>query len=193
MKICNIVGCDSIIHAKYLCMKHYQKLIKYGDPCYKMRNMDHIKFCSIIDCSGKYYGLNLCKKHYDQKLYDENKGKRLKQHIKWFKNNPQKKKESDRKYHKNHPEVSLKANKKQLEKLGEYFDMSSQQYKYTLQAWSKTIKKRDKICQKCGSSSNLNTHHIQPKSEYPELSLDLDNGITLCEKCHEKMHGFKIY
>ena len=40
-------------------------------------------------------------------------------------------------------------------------------------------------CQFCGSSKNLEVHHIVPVHINPELELDPDNLITLCDKnCH---------
>ena len=56
--------------------------------------------------------------------------------------------------------------------------------------WRKSIYKRDDfICQKCGKSGGkLNAHHIFNFADYPELRLAIDNGITLCKKCHLKFH-----
>jgi len=34
-------------------------------------------------------------------------------------------------------------------------------------------------------------HHIQPISEHPELSLELDNLRSLCDECHAKRHPEK--
>jgi hypothetical protein len=54
---------------------------------------------------------------------------------------------------------------------------------------------RDKIlerdnykCQICGETHRLQAHHIYPGSTHPMLSNDVDNGITLCKKCHKKVH-----
>lgn len=51
------------------------------------------------------------------------------------------------------------------------------------------IFKRDKYkCQICGETHRLQAHHIYPGSTHPILSNDVNNGITLCKKCHKKVH-----
>ena len=58
--------------------------------------------------------------------------------------------------------------------------------------WRSTIFEKDNNeCQKCGSKENLHCHHILPVKTHPHLSLDPDNGITLCETCHYEI-GHKI-
>lgn len=56
--------------------------------------------------------------------------------------------------------------------------------------WRKAVYERDDYtCQKCGKKGgNLNAHHIKAYAEYPDLRIELDNGITLCEECHKKEH-----
>lgn len=50
--------------------------------------------------------------------------------------------------------------------------------------WTSKVKKRDNYtCQECGSITLLQAHHI---NNDPELSLEIDNGITLCFSCHSK-------
>jgi len=53
-----------------------------------------------------------------------------------------------------------------------------------LSEWSRTVRKRDKKCLKCGSKQKLEAHHIYPKSIYPRMWLRVDNGVTLCKKHH---------
>lgn len=39
-------------------------------------------------------------------------------------------------------------------------------------------------CEACGSTAQLNVHHVKPFKDYPELELDADNLITLCREHH---------
>lgn len=56
--------------------------------------------------------------------------------------------------------------------------------------WSLLVKKRDNyICQKCGLKEDIMyAHHINPVAFEPLESMDIDNGITLCKKCHKMIH-----
>ena len=59
-----------------------------------------------------------------------------------------------------------------------------------LLSWSKQVKARDRMrCTSCGSTDRLHSHHIKPKSTFPELKYDLDNGISLCALCHSDVHN----
>ncbi len=63
---------------------------------------------------------------------------------------------------------------------------------YAYQVWRKAVLKRDGyVCRECGEDDErafLHTHHIMPWAEFPELRLNLDNGITLCQGCHHRTH-----
>lgn len=45
---------------------------------------------------------------------------------------------------------------------------------------------RDATCTQCGTTQNLQVHHLTSLTEAPELALDLDNLATLCASCHAK-------
>lgn len=55
--------------------------------------------------------------------------------------------------------------------------------------WSTAVKNQDNNrCVYCGSTNRLETHHILPKSLFPEKENDVENGVTLCHKCHYTIH-----
>ena len=55
-------------------------------------------------------------------------------------------------------------------------------YKYKV--WRQAVLlKGDYQCSQCGSKEELTADHILPRSKYPELELDVDNGRVLCDKC----------
>lgn len=56
--------------------------------------------------------------------------------------------------------------------------------------WRKAVFERDGYrCQCCGKrGGKLNAHHIKPFSLFPESRFDINNGITLCKKCHIELH-----
>jgi large subunit ribosomal protein L31 len=66
--------------------------------------------------------------------------------------------------------------------------------------WSeirKKVLKRDNYkCQDCGYTPEeegkyLNVHHIIPRGENGIYNHELDNLITVCRTCHERIHGVK--
>lgn len=48
-------------------------------------------------------------------------------------------------------------------------------------------------CSKCGATTDLISHHVKERSKYPELALDLDNGIVMCRSCHSRHHNSGEY
>lgn len=201
---CSIEGCNKKYRSKGYCVKHYERWRKWDDPLYEKP----INNCSIESCNNKYHAKGFCDKHYLRfKIHgDPLKVLSVREHSdvcqiekcdKKYKTNGLCSYHWGMKYHKDHPEVVLKSNKKRLEKLGNTFNIISNEYLYAIQSWAAVGKKRDKYkCQVCGTSGTSKTlhgHHILHKSLYPQLSLNLNNHITLCIKCHEETHGFKTY
>ena len=56
--------------------------------------------------------------------------------------------------------------------------------------WREAVFARDSwTCQECEKRGcYLHAHHIKSFSEYPELRLAIDNGISLCKTCHALKH-----
>ena len=42
-------------------------------------------------------------------------------------------------------------------------------------------------CQQCGSRTNLQVHHIQPRSQSGDDAEE--NLITVCSECHDQIHS----
>jgi hypothetical protein len=57
--------------------------------------------------------------------------------------------------------------------------------------WRVSVFKRDDYtCQKCGQIGySLNAHHIESFANNKDKRTDINNGITLCNKCHKKLHN----
>lgn len=66
---------------------------------------------------------------------------------------------------------------------------NEKKWRYTIAyiEWhDKVFKRDDNTCQHCGSIKSLIAHHIKSYTEFPDLRIDINNGITLCRSCHNK-------
>lgn len=60
-------------------------------------------------------------------------------------------------------------------------------------AWRSAVFERDDYtCQRCEKvDCYLEAHHIRPWSLFPKDRFDVNNGATLCRKCHGQVHRSK--
>jgi len=55
--------------------------------------------------------------------------------------------------------------------------------------WREFILKKDNYtCQLCGNRKFIEAHHIMSFALYEATRYNIENGITLCKKCHKKFH-----
>lgn len=59
--------------------------------------------------------------------------------------------------------------------------------------WVNAVISRDKeTCQHCGVTGvELHAHHIKSFKDYPALRFEIENGLTLCFRCHWNVHSAK--
>lgn len=100
-----------------------------------------------------------------------------------------KNREYRKEYNEKHIDRILSTRQKLYNKLAKPFNKTIIQYRTSLMVWSKTIRSRDQKCVVCGDKNSLIAHHLIYKSDYPELSLNKNNGVTLCISCHDEVHG----
>ena len=72
-------------------------------------------------------------------------------------------------------------------------DLDRKRNSYSYRVWRDAVYTRDNFqCQHCGKIGGIQAHHIQSWHAIPALRYDVANGITLCQICHENIHGAKI-
>ena len=76
----------------------------------------------------------------------------------------------------------------------EMYGVKAKRKQFALRKWGKEVQERDDHqCQCCGAEkttpSSMHSHHIVPREYFPKLADDLSNGITLCSRCHKKLHA----
>ncbi len=58
--------------------------------------------------------------------------------------------------------------------------------------WRKRVLERDgHFCQLCGTTKELEAHHIRGVTLFPHLAGLVENGITYCRQCHDSVHRSK--
>ena len=155
---------------------------------YRKKNHDR-----IYERNKKYRVDNIEKcREYARKSFRKNRDKVLARNRPYGRKRYQQKRfellEYSKKYRKENPHKFLEYRKKELSKLGKIFNIKYSEYSRALMIWSQAIRKDFNDLCFCGNKAIL-THHIIHKSTYPELSLNLNNGIALCQEHHYEVHG----
>jgi hypothetical protein len=66
------------------------------------------------------------------------------------------------------------------------------QSSYEYRMWRRAIFERDNFtCQHCfNRGGDKHAHHIKSFKDFPELTFNIDNGLTLCIPCHKKTDSY---
>lgn len=106
-----------------------------------------------------------------------------------YQKHAEKARQSRKNWREANPEKMLSYKLGSLQKMGKQLDLRLKQVEWALRSWSKMIRKRDNHeCQICGSKDQLRVHHLLHKQFFPDLAFNPNNGITLCNKCHNEVH-----
>lgn len=54
--------------------------------------------------------------------------------------------------------------------------------------WAMEIIKRDEKCVVCKTKKDLEAHHVFHVNPKDKIYYDINNGVTLCNDCHNKYH-----
>ncbi|MBO0558944.1 hypothetical protein EXQ37_03675 [Clostridium botulinum] len=77
-----------------------------------------------------------------------------------------------------------------------YNDRIDRRLLFGYSEWRNNVYKRDNYtCQCCGDKKggNLKAHHLDSYNWCIDRRMDVDNGITLCDKCHKTFHSIYGY
>lgn len=174
---------------------------KRSDKKYRNSHLEQIKIYErkrylknrnkILENRKKYREENKEKIYWRKRKYREvNREGILEKKRQYRLNNKEKVREGKRRHYLAHPEIKLAAGIRYLTKLGFPNKLTPGAYGHALNAWSKTVKKLGNgLCQICPNPATV-SHHIIHKSKYPGLSLNVNNGISLCDTCHGESHGW---
>lgn len=93
-------------------------------------------------------------------------------------------------YSKENPDKMLKNHINSLKKLGLTLNMTHFKIGMALKSWSQSVRKEKPFCW-CGEKADV-THHLFEKQYYPQLMLNINNGMPLCTRHHDEVHGRKL-
>jgi len=130
-------------------------------------------------------------KHYWKDIEKTREGDRI-AGAKYRKKYPGIRKIFIREWKMKNPEKVLASYQRHLRKIGREMDLTVHRLVFAFQSWSSFVRQQDNNTCFCGTPATV-AHHIIHKATYPKLSLNLNNGISLCDRCHNEVHGNKIW
>jgi hypothetical protein len=143
---------------------------------------DVSRSCEIPDCQGvaerKYFGKWRCKSCWRQRKHIASTAHRKAKRTLKAKKKAGKKKLTETERRKR---IFASWKNPELDKL-----RRTPEY----QEWRVAVLERDEYkCQHCEKTGGrLHAHHLKTFKMHPDLRYDVDNGVTLCNKCHEDLH-----
>lgn len=187
MNVCVIFRCgkSSRTNGITLCGMHYMRLNRYGSTDYTKicRYLQNTK-CVIKDCNEKIRCKSLCAYHYRKKTYEEHPERRIYvsnyQKEIWYKR----------------PEIREKE-RKRLKEWKKNNPTSTYKFGLEQQIAMDLVRIRDKNtckwynCGKTHKETQIDVHHIFPRSEYPELELIEQYMLCYCVEHHTKWHEMR--
>lgn len=90
-----------------------------------------------------------------------------------------------------HVENDLRKQKLKFNKTKESKNYTFERKQTGLSTWSKKVIKRfNGHCCVCFTTEKLHAHHLYSYKYYPDLRIDINNGVCLCVECHTIFHDF---
>jgi|UniRef100_A0AAT9J7G4 5-methylcytosine-specific restriction endonuclease McrA len=197
--------CDKKHYAKDLCKNHYEKTDEAKAKRNKINQRPKNK-TRKNNYNLKYHKKNRdtlllkMRERYQNLTPEQIESERLRgkqrtangEYSNYHKNNKDKRNAESKQWHLDNPTYRsewAKANPIKRLRIEQRYDKKHSKFynKIQLKSWGDFIKYIFPRCINCGSTKQLESHHILPRAQFPELALAPDNGVTLCKKCHNEI------
>lgn len=173
------------IHSKLYYKKNRHKLLEQSKSYYANNKEERVAY------SKQYYTDNIAQVRQKNREYNKTHKEMRREYWAWYNKNIREytKEDADRqaRYYNAHKEEY------RIRQLS--LDRTAQKWRWTSEymTWKASVYIRDNYtCQRCDvTNCVIHAHHIRSAKDFPELRLEVDNGICLCAKCHKLIHKKK--